>query len=188
MCILTWCGDFNWACPVVVEVTQAVAQMLNNQTRIIRLIILRNKEMSWQNATLSGSRRCHKEVKLLVAVSVLRLNQFLVDNAAAWKILELSVLVFHEKSLRNSFVDNNNSNLWLNSDFVVQGVDSRLKLGNFFIEDLITHSITYPISVYDKVGREFTFVILCKRPYSILNYLFHLVLDDFLSFFLVKMV
>lgn len=68
--------------------------------------------MSWEHATLSSVCWSHEEVKNLARVFfAIVLNQSLVNNAARWGISQAALIIFHEKSLGDTLVNNNNSNL-----------------------------------------------------------------------------
>ena len=78
--VLSWSWYLDWTCPVEVEVTQSVAELLNLQSRQARLI-LGHIEVGRLDASLSRRGRRHVEVELLVALIVVH-HQFGVDDAA----------------------------------------------------------------------------------------------------------
>lgn len=144
--------------------------------------------MSWQNTALCGVCRSHEEVKNLARVVFsITFNQSLVDNASRWRISQPALLIFHEESLSDAFVDNNNRNLRFWSSFVVQLVDCTFKLWNFSWKHLVTHSITYTISIDDEICRKLVLVFVSEHLDCFLQSLFHVLLDNFLTFFLDNM-
>lgn len=158
--ILTWRWNFDRSCPIEVEMAKSKCKMLNldlSQT----WIILWHEEMCWKHTTLSCWWGCQKEIKLFTLWSML-FNQSFINYAARWRIMQLAFVVFEEKSLRNPFVDNDNSNLWFFRNFFIQFVNCCFKLWNFLSQYLVSLSITNPISVYDKVCWKLFLIQFCK--------------------------
>ena len=109
--VLTRSGHFNGTGPVEVEVTQREGKLLQLNLRKVG-VVLRHVEVRWQHTALSRIRGCQEEVKhrLWVATAFV-FDQSLVDDAPRWWVPQLAFFVFHEESLIDPFVNNNNCDL-----------------------------------------------------------------------------
>jgi len=96
--------------------------------------------------------------------------------------MQLASAVLDKKALRNSFVYYNNSDLWLISNLVVQKIDCGLELRNLARQNLISLGITHTVSKDDEVSWVLILVIFSKRLYGLAYRLFHIVLNNLLTF------
>jgi hypothetical protein len=150
-------------------------------------VILRNKEVSWQNTTLSCRCRSEEEIKLL-AFGTLVLDKTFIDDTATRRIWETTLRISHKEALRYSFVDHNHSDLWFFSCLVVQLDDGFFELRNLSRKNLVALSITDTVSVDHEVSRELVVVVLREWLDRLLYRLHHVFLHYLLTFFLNKIV
>lgn len=137
--------------------------------------------MSGQDTSLSSRSWCQEKVKLLTTFCM-TFNKTFVDDAPCWRVMQLASAVLDKKALRNSFVYYNNSDLWLISNLVVQKIDCGLELRNLARQNLISLGITYTVSKDDEVSWVLILVIFSKRLYGLAYRLFHIVLNNLLTF------
>ena len=115
--------------------------------------VQRNEAVCCEDTTLiSGSWR-DEEIERLAMVSLTSsvLNQALVDNAPAGRVLELATRVLHEESLVDSFVDDDESQLWRFHSIKVQLLDRLSKLCDLNSNHGISLSIAHTVSVDNEV-------------------------------------
>ena len=82
--------------------------------------------MSWLDAPLCGCGWGHVEIKFLISLFIPH-NQLAVNDAATWRISELTLLIFHKESLIDSFVNDDECDLR-------QLVDDSIRICNCFLE------------------------------------------------------
>jgi len=154
MGVLARSRNLDRAGPVEVEVAQREGELLQLNLRKVR-VVLRDVEVRWQHTALSRIRGCQEEVKhrLWVAAAFV-FDQSLVDDAPRWWVPQLAFFVFHEESLIDPFVNNNNCDLGLSGSLVVDLVDRFLELRDLRGEHLVPHSIANAITIQDEVGWE----------------------------------
>lgn len=185
--ILTRSRHFDGTSPVEVEMTESEGEVLNINSRKVR-IILGDEEVSRLDTTLRGVGWCQEKIELLVAATSSTLNQALVNDAARGRVGHPAVGVLNEESLNNPLVDNDHRDLGLLLRCVVQLLDSLLELGDLGVKDLFALSITDTISVDHKVGWELVLVVLSEDLDGRLDGLLHLVLHDLLALLLDQVV
>lgn len=66
----------------------------------------------------------------------------------------MSIAIVNKEPLSDSLVNNDQSDVWRLTHLVVHLVNHFLELSDFLLDDLSSHSITYSVSVDDKVVRE----------------------------------
>lgn len=93
------------------------------------------------------------------------------------------MLVKHEEALSDPLVHDDECDLWV-LHLVVELIDGLLELWNLFRKAEVTLSITQTISIDDEISRVFSSVLRSKDLNGILDRIFHLRLDDLLSFLL----
>lgn len=117
------------------------------------------------------------------------LRKATVNDAAAWRVYRPAILlVHHEEALIDPFVDENHSNLWLLSHFVVERLDCLLELLNLESENLLTLGITNTVTVDDQVCGELTLVVFSEALKSLLKFFLELVFDNFVALLLDNVV
>ena len=94
------------------------------------------------------------------------------------------MLVKHEEALSDPLVHDDECDLWVRSRLVVELIDGLLELWDLFRKAEVALSITQTISIDDEVSWVFSGVLLSKDLDGILDRIFHLSLDDLLSFLL----
>lgn len=105
-------------------------------------------KVRWQHTALSRIRGCQEEVKHLPRVPVAFVfNQSLVDDATRRRIPQLTLLVFHEKSLIDPFVNDNDCDIGLDSGLVVDLIDRVFELRDFRGENLVAHCVADAITI-----------------------------------------
>ena len=127
--ILTRSRHLDWTCPVEVTVAKSKRKLLDLDL-FQGAFVERHKAMCGQDTTLVGSSGCDEEVERLRIVSVASsmLNQVLIDDAAAWWVLQLTSRVLHEEPLVDALVHHNKSDLRLPRVFRVELLDSLFEL------------------------------------------------------------
>lgn len=113
ICQHAWCWNFNWVRPVVVVVAKSISKVQNcifgNLWGILSYI-----KMSWLHSSLSNRMRNQKEIKFAINYFWL-FNKTLINICSLRWVLNIIALLLKEP-LSNSFVDNDQSNVWwLNS-------------------------------------------------------------------------
>lgn len=150
--------------------------------------------MSWQNTALVRRSWSHEEVKALVGdlfALTLRcgLRKATVDDATTgWVHGSASLVVHHEESLVDSFVNKNNSDGWLVGHLVVQSLNSLLELLDFELENLLALGITNTVAVDDQVCGELALVVLCEALQGFLEAFLQFVLHHFFALLLNDVV
>ena len=153
-----WSGDLNGVVPIVVIVTKRISEVKNRHLRDLGRV-LGHIEVSGLDWALGHRVRNEEEVKLPVDNFRL-LNKAVVDvGTLRWVVNEVWTVVLLgllEESLADSLVHDDKSNLrsfLLRLFFDIVATKSVLKghdlveLGQFLVDDLLTHRVTYTISV-----------------------------------------
>lgn len=135
--------------------------------------------MCRQDATLGSCGWRHVEVKLLVAF--LFSHQLGVYDASSRRVPELAGAILHEESLVDSFVDDDQRDLRSLIVWPVCLLQCFFELRDFSIEDLLSLSITDPISVDNEIGRKQVAVLVLEGADGFLEGLLHLGLDNLLA-------
>lgn len=159
--VLARSGYLNRTSPIEVEMTQGKGEMLDVESRKVR-IILGHEEVSRLDTPLSGVGRSQEEIKLLVVATAGTLDQSFVNDATGGRVGHPTITVLDKEALDDSLVDNDNSNLRLCLSSVVKLLDGLLELGDLRVEHLLTLSITDTVSVDHKVGGELVAIVLGK--------------------------
>lgn len=149
-------------------------------------VIERDEEVGGQYATLSSSGGCHEEVKVLV--TVVMLDESVIDDASRGRINQLSRLILNKEALSDSLVHNNKGHLRISFCLVVEVLDDSLELRDLLVENLLSHGITNTISEYDEVLGELTIMIFSEQLNSISDTLLHFILDNLLTLFLNNVI
>ena len=71
----------------------------------------------------------------------------MVNDATRRRIPQLTLLVFHEKSLIDPFVNDNDCDLGLDSGLVVDLIDRVFELRDFRGENLVAHCVADAITI-----------------------------------------
>jgi len=104
-----------------------------------------------------------------------------IDNAAAGRVLRLTLAIDNEESLTYPLVDNDDRDFRLDRCLVVNITDRILELRDFYVEHLVALSVSNTVTVNYKVGGEFSLVVLSEGFYGRFNRLNHLFLDYLLA-------
>ena len=102
--------------------------------------------MSWSHAPLGSLLWNQEEVEALVVILVL--DELVVNDTSRLGVGGLSVSVLNEHSLVDSFVHYYKSEGW-HRELVVQRLDRCLELSNLLGNDLVSHLLSYSVSVDD---------------------------------------
>lgn len=175
------------ASPIEVEMAKWEGKLLNFKLCQWR-VVFGHKEVSWEDATLSCVCRSQVEVKFVVWILSWVLNKTFINDAPWRRIHKFSLVIFDKESLRNSLVYHNHSDFWFFRSFVRQLGNSFLKLGNFSSKDLFSLSVTDTITENNVVCRELSVVLFRESHNRLLDHVLHVVADDFLTFFLNKVI
>jgi len=175
--ILTWSWNFDGTWPVGVGVAQGICEVFQIALRDVTGLVHADEEMSWSDASLSGLLWYQEEVKALVVILVL--HKLIVNDATRLWIRCLSMTVLNEHPLVDPFVHNNKGNGW-HWEFVVERLNCLLELGDFLGNDLVSHLLSYSISVDDDFGWINPFVLFTKGFNGVHQTSIKVLFDNFL--------
>ena len=137
--------------------------------------------------TLRSTNGEQEEVELVPIVAG-ALNEFTINEAAAGWVLKSTTAALDEERLHDALVDDDKGDLGLLSRLVVDRLTSFNELPNFTVDYLIALSSTDTVAEDDDVGGVHASVSCGKHINRLLEAVFKLRVDDFLSFLLYEEV
>ena len=116
------------------------------------------------------------------------LYQALVNDAARWWVGELALIVSHEKSLVDSFIDHNESHFRSLSILRVKLSDSLLELRDLGLDDDVALCFTHTIAIDHKVRWQLALMPLSESFDCKLQRVLQLLVHDLLPSLLHQVV
>ena len=158
--------DLDGVVPIVVIVTKRVSEVKNRHLRDLGRV-LSHVEMSGLDGTLSHRVRDQEEIELAFDDFGL-LDEAIVDVSTLWRVIDVVLAVvllsLLEESLADTLVHDDQRDfrslllvLLLNvvlTDAVLKG-HNLVQLGEFLVNDLLTHGVTDTITVDENMLRHF---------------------------------